>query len=52
MRQSDEIYQKLNEIWWSVLEANEDISRFEDEFKTIALDEGFELEDIIQFWSM
>ena len=26
----------LNDLWWDVLASNEDISRFEDEFKTIA----------------
>jgi len=52
MRQSDEIYQKLNNLYWEVLAANEEISRFKDEFFVIALDEGFEREDIEQFWRM
>ena len=52
MKPTDEIYQKLNDLWWDVLAANEDIARFEDEFFTIAMDEGFEREDIEEFWRM
>ena len=50
MKTTDEIYQKLNDLWWDVLRENEDISRFEDEFFSIALDEGYELEQIEEFW--
>ena len=52
MKTSDEIYIKLNEIWWDVLRENEDISRFEDEFKTIAMDEGYTREEVDEFWKM
>lgn len=52
MRQSDEIYQKLNNLYWEVLAANEEISRFKDEFFLIALDEGFERSDIEDFWGI
>lgn len=47
---NDEIYKELTNIWWDVLSANEDISRFRDEFFTIALDDGYELEQIEDFW--
>lgn len=52
MKTTDEIYQKLNDLWWDVLAANENIERFKDEFFTIALDEGYELTDIEDFWKM
>lgn len=50
MRTTDILYIKLNELYWKVLAANEHIERFKDEFFTIALDEGFELEQIEDFW--
>lgn len=52
MKTTDEIYIKLNDLWWDILRENEDISRFKDEFFTIALDDGYELEDIEEFWKM
>lgn len=52
MKTSDEIYVKLNDLWWYVLASNEDISRFKDEFFDVALNEGFELDDIEQFWQI
>lgn len=52
MRSTDELYIKLNELYWDVLAANENIERFKDEFFTIALDEGYELSDIEQFWGL
>lgn len=52
MKTTDEVYQKLYDLWWDVLEKNKLIERFQDEFFTIALDEGFELSDISDFWSM
>ena len=52
MKTTDEIYQKLNDLWWDVLRENEDISRFEDEFKTIAMDEGYTREEVEEFWRM
>ena len=52
MKTTDEIYIKLNELWWDVLNENEDISRFEDEFKTIAMDEGYTREEVDEFWKM
>lgn len=52
MKTTDILYIKLNELYWEVLAANENIERFKDEFFTIALDEGFELTDIEDFWKM
>lgn len=52
MKTTDEIYVKLNELWWNVLSANEDISMFEIEFKTIAMDEGYTREQVDEFWEI
>lgn len=43
---------KLNDLWWDVLNSNEDISRFKDEFFTTALEKGYTLEDISIYWGM
>lgn len=51
MTTTDEVYNKLYDLWWDVLEKNKDIERFQDEFFIIAFDEGFEREDIEQFWN-
>ena len=52
MKTTDEIYQKLTEIYWKVLSENKDVSRFKDEFYSSALDDGFELDDIDEYWRM
>lgn len=52
MKTTDEIYVKLNDIWWDVLNSNKDVTRFKDEFFLIALDEGFERSDIEDFWGI
>lgn len=52
MKTTDEIYQKLNDLWWSVLESNTIIERFKDEFYAAALDEGYELTDIEEYWRL
>ena len=52
MKTTDEIYIKLNDLWWDVLRENEDISLFEDEFKTIAMDEGYTREQVNEFCKM
>lgn len=52
MKINDEIYIKLNELWWNALAANEDIRMFKDEFFKIASDEGFKMDDIEQFWNI
>ena len=50
MKTTDEIYQKLTEIYWKVLSENKDVSRFKDAFYSSALDDGFELDDIEEYW--
>ena len=50
MKTTDEIYQKLTDIYWDVLSENKDVSRFKDEFYSSALDDGFELDDIEEYW--
>ena len=52
MKTTDEIYQKLTEIYWKVLSENKDVSKFKDEFYSSALDDGFELDDIDEYWGM
>ena len=52
MKIDDELYKQLTDIYWDVLSENKDISMFETEFKTIALDDGFELDDIDEYWRM
>ena len=52
MKIDDELYKELTDIWWDVLNSNEDISRFETEFKTIALNDGYEIEQIEEYWRM
>ena len=52
MKTTDEIYQKLTEIYWKVLSENKDVSSFKDEFYSSALDDGFELDDIDEYWGM
>lgn len=52
MRTTDEVYIKLNELYWDVLSKNKDISRFETEFKTIAMDEGYTREEVDEYWRM
>ena len=46
MKIDDELYKELTDIWWDVLSENKDVTRFEDEFKTIAMDEGYTREDM------
>ena len=50
MKIDDEIYQKLTEIYWKVLSENKDISKFKDSFFTTALEKGYELDDIKEYW--
>lgn len=52
MKTTDEIYMKLNDLWWDVLSENKDISMFEIEFKTIAMDEGYTREQVDEYWRM
>lgn len=50
MKTTDEIYVKLNELWWDVLNSNKDVSRFRDEFFDAALNDGYEIEQIEEYW--
>lgn len=52
MKTTDEIYQKLTEIYWKVLSENKDVSRFKDEFYDVALNDGYEIEQIEEYWRM
>ena len=52
MKTTDEIYIKLTDIYWDVLAANEDISRFKDEFFDVCLNDGYEIEQIEEYWRM
>lgn len=52
MKIDDELYKQLTDLYWDVLSENKDISMFETEFKTIAMDDGFELDDIDEYWRM
>ena len=52
MKTTDEIYQKLTEIYWKVLSENKDILKFKDSFFTTALEKGYTLEDISIYWGM
>lgn len=52
MKTTDEIYQKLTEIYWDVLSENKDVSRFKDEFFDTCLNDGYEIEQIDEYWGM
>ena len=49
-RIDDELYKELTDIWWDVLSKNKDVTRFEVEFKTIAMDEGYTREEVDEYW--
>ena len=50
MKIDDELYKELTDIWWDVLSENKDVTRFEVEFKTIAMDEGYTREEVDESW--
>ena len=50
MKIDDELYKQLTDIYWDVLTENKDISMFETEFKTVAMNEGYTLEQIEEYW--
>ena len=52
MKTTDEIYQKLTDIYWDVLSKNKDVSRFKDEFYDVCLNDGYELDEIDEYWGM
>lgn len=49
---NDEIYKELTEIWWDVLNSNKDVTRFKDEFYDVCLNDGYELDEIEEYWRM
>lgn len=50
MKTTDEIYQKLTDIYWDVLNSNKDVTRFKDEFYDVCLNDGYEIEQIEEYW--
>lgn len=52
MKIDDEIYKQLTVIYWDVLSKNKDVTLFKTEFKTIAMDEGYNREQIEEYWRM
>ena len=52
MKTTDEIYNKLYELWWDVLNSNKDVTHFKDEFFDAALNDGYEIEQIEEYWRM
>ena len=52
MKIDDELYKELTDIYWNVLSENKDVSRFKDEFYSSALDDGYEIEQIDEYWGM
>lgn len=52
MEINDELYKELTDIWWDVLSENKDVSRFKDEFYDAALNDGYELDVLDEYWRM
>lgn len=52
MKIDDELYKELTEIWWAVINSNKDVTRFKDEFYDVALNDGYEIEQIEEYWRM
>ena len=52
MKIDDELYKELTEIWWDVLNSNKDVTRFKDAFYDVCLNDGYELDEIDEYWSM
>ena len=52
MKIDDEIYKELTDIYWDVLSENKDISKFKDSFFTTALEKGYAIEQIEEYWRM
>ena len=50
MKIDDEIYKQLTYLYWDVLRENKDVSMFETEFKTIAMDAGYTREQVDEYW--
>ena len=52
MKIDDELYKELTEIWWDVLNSNKELTRFKDEFYDVCLNDGYELDEIDEYWRM
>ena len=52
MKTTDELYKELTDIWWDVLSENKDVTRFKDEFFAVCSNDGYELEQIEEYWRM
>ena len=52
MKIDDELYKELTEIWWDVLNSNKDVTRFKYEFYDVALNDGYELTEIEEYWRL
>ena len=52
MKIDDELYKELTEIYWKVLSENKDVSRFRNEFFDVALNDGYELTEIEEYWRL
>ena len=52
MKIDDELYKQLTEIYWKVLSENKDVTRFKYEFYDVALNDGYELDEIEEYWRM
>ena len=52
MKIDDELYKELTEIYWDVLSKNKDVTRFKDEFFDVCLNDGYELDEIDEYWRM
>lgn len=50
MEINDELYKELTDIWWDVLSENKDVTRFKDEFYDVCLNDGYEIEQIEEYW--
>ena len=50
MKIDNELYKELTEIWWDVLNSNKDVTRFKDEFYDVCLNDGYELDEIDEYW--
>ena len=52
MKIDDELYKQLTDIYWNVLAENKDVSRFKDEFYDVCLNDGYEIDEIDEYWGM
>lgn len=52
MKTTDEFYKQLTDIWWDVLSENKDVTRFKDEFYDVCLNDGYEIDEIDEYWRL